>query len=183
VFSVIENFISPLGLKKINPDLSSVVRQTTPTQTKRITNMTHLASPFSNPNQFNREIGRLIDDRLIDCSLANTANQRTWSPGIDIIEADDGFTVVADVPGIVKEDIEINVHRSVLTIKGTRSASNEEHITHRERASGTFTRQLNLPESADEETVSARVTNGALEIKIPKSRKAEPIRITVTGDS
>jgi len=145
--------------------------------------MTYLASPFSNLNQFNRGFGRLVDDRLVDANLAATANHQRWSPRIDIIEADDGFTVMADVPGIAKEDIEINVHRGVLTVKGTRSASNDEHITHRERDSGTFSRQFNLPELADEESVSAKVTNGVLEIKIPKSRKAEPIKITVAGDS
>ena len=144
--------------------------------------MTYFTSPVSTLNQFNREFSRLFDDRMLDQNLLESSRERNWSPRVDITEDEDVFTVLADVPGVSRDAIEISLHRGVLTIRGERSPSEEKRFSHRERINGTFTRQFNLPESADEDAVTAKVNNGVLEITIPKSRHTQPISITVAGD-
>lgn len=145
--------------------------------------MTYYTSPVSTLNQFNREFGRLFDDRMLDSNLIDSSRQKAWSPPVDITEDEDVFTVSADVPGVDKDAIEISLHRGILTIRGERATREEKRFSHRERINGTFSRQFNLPESADEDSVSARMNNGVLEITIPKSKVAQPINITVAGDS
>ena len=144
--------------------------------------MTYQLSPFSKLNQFNRELNRLFDDR------ANTPRRPTstsWTPQVDVAETDDSFEVAADIPGVSPEDIEISLHNGLLTIRGERKYDNESsnaNFSRRERFLGTFSRQFNLPDSADQETVTAKTNNGVLEITIPKAKKAKPISITVQGE-
>ena len=144
--------------------------------------MSYLVSPFNALNDINRELNRIFDDRQMPAQRADVTR---WAPQVDIIETDEGFRVIADVPGVKPEDIEISLHKGVLTVKGERSTLTEdsnESFTRRERIRGSFVRQFNLPESADEETVSAKSVNGVLEISIPKSTVPSPISITVEGE-
>ena len=144
--------------------------------------MSYLVSPFNALNDINRELNRIFDDRPMPAQRADVTR---WAPQVDIIETDEGFRVIADVPGVKPEDIEISLHKGVLTVKGERSTLTEdsnESFTRRERIRGSFVRQFNLPESADEETVSAKSVNGVLEISIPKSTIPSPISIKVEGE-
>ena len=144
--------------------------------------MSYLVSPFNALNDINRELNRIFDDRPMPAQRADITR---WAPQVDIIETDEGFRVIADVPGVKPEDIEISLHKGVLTVKGERSTVTEdsnESFTRRERIRGSFVRQFNLPESADEETVSAKSVNGVLEISIPKSTIPSPISIKVEGE-
>ena len=139
--------------------------------------MTYQLSPFSTLNQFNRELNRLFDDRR--------TTSTSWTPQVDVTETDDSFQVAADIPGVSPEDIEISLHNGLLTIRGERKYDNESsnaNFSRRERFLGTFSRQFNLPDSADQETVTAKTNNGVLEITIPKAKKAKPISITVQGE-
>ena len=144
--------------------------------------MSYLVSPFNALNDINRELNRIFDDRPMPAQRADITR---WAPQVDIIETDEGFRVIADVPGVKPEDIEISLHKGVLTVKGERSTLTEdsnESFTRRARIRGSFVRQFNLPESADEETVSAKSVNGVLEISIPKSTIPSPISIKVEGE-
>lgn len=144
--------------------------------------MSYLVSPFSALNDINRELNRIFDERPFYGPRTEAAN---WSPQVDILETDDAFRVVADIPGVKPDDIEISLHKGVLTVKGERDTVNEESnesFTRRERIRGSFMRQFNLPESADEETVSAKSVDGVLEITIPKSKSPSPISINVEGE-
>ena len=142
--------------------------------------MTYLVSPFNAVNEINRELNRFFDDRYIGTS--HVAEARNWTPHVDITESDDSFRVAADVPGVKPEDMEISLHQGVLTIRGERSTDNEvktDSFTRRERTRGTFIRQFNLPDSADQETVKARAVDGVLEVVIPKAKQAKPISISI----
>lgn len=145
--------------------------------------MSYLVSPFNALNQINRELNRFFDDRYP--AAGNLLESGAWTPQVDISENEGEFRVVADIPGVKPEDMEIRLHNGVLTIRGERSTDNEvkeESFTRRERIRGTFLRQFNLPDSADEETVSAKSVNGVLEVTIPKAKKAKPVSITVEGE-
>lgn len=142
--------------------------------------MNYRVSPFGALNELSRELNRFFDDdRRFSASLVDSSS---WTPHVDISETADSFKVVADLPGVKPEDIEISLHKGLLTIRGERSSDEEvekENFSRRERFRGTFLRQFNLPESADEETVSARSNNGVLEVTIPKAKQTQPISIAV----
>lgn len=144
--------------------------------------MTYQVSPFSALNQFNRELNRLFDDRP---SGQHHPSSTRWTPQVDVAETENSFQVSADIPGVSPEDIEISLHNGLLTVRGERKFDHESSsvsFSRRERLPGTFSRQFNLPDSADQETVTAKTNNGVLEITIPKAKKSKPISITVQGE-
>ncbi|MCB1643847.1 MAG: Hsp20/alpha crystallin family protein [Pseudomonadales bacterium] len=139
-------------------------------------------SPFSALNQLHRELGRVFDDRSLFPGEAGNYESSAWVPQVDIKEDDTGFTVVADVPGVNPDDVEVTVDRNVLSIRGhrkTESETGEDGFKRRERISGSFLRQFTLPESADGGAISAKATHGVLHIRIPKGEKNKPLSITV----
>lgn len=144
--------------------------------------MTYYVSPFNALNQINRELSRFFDDRPYSQLPADASN---WTPQVDISETPDEFRVAVDVPGVKPEDIEISLHKGVLTIKGEKKSDNEvkqSSYTRRERFSGSFVRQFNLPDSADHDTVTAKSNHGVLEVTIPKAKQAKPVAIQVEGE-
>ena len=140
--------------------------------------MSYFVSPFNALNQLNRELNHIFDDRRLPGDEANVG----WAPQVDLSESEDAFHVVADVPGVNPEEIDINLHNGLLSIRGNRDAEKEvkgQNYTRRERSRGTFIRQFNLPDSADAEAVSARSVHGVLQVTIPKAKKAQPINIAI----
>jgi HSP20 family protein len=106
----------------------------------------------------------------------------SWLPSVDVREEADRFVVNVDLPGVDKKDIEIVAEKGVLTIKGERRAetkSNTASYERVERVSGTFLRRFTLPETAQAEAISAKQTNGVLEVTIPKQPQVQPKRIEV----
>ena len=94
-----------------------------------------------------------------------------WSPAVDVNETDNAFTITADMPGLVKKDIEVNISNDVLTISGERAEDTDQtsNLYHyRERAHGSFVRTFNLPESVNEKKVTAKFKDGILKIELPK---------------
>jgi len=116
--------------------------------------------------------------REMDTSLATS----DWVPAVDIKENDDHFTIVADIPGVAPEDIEVQMENGVLTIKGERETEKTEEkddFKRIERSFGSLYRRFSLPESANPETIEAKSNNGVLEITIGKQEKSEPRKISV----
>ena len=110
---------------------------------------------------------------------------KDWSPKADISEAKDSWTVHADLPGVKKEDMKVEVHKGVLEISGTRSSEvkedDETKKTHRvERSFGSFKRIWTLPENANEDKVDAHLENGVLQVVIPKKSPQEPVKKCIT---
>jgi len=94
-----------------------------------------------------------------------------WRPLIDVKEGDKEITVHAEVPGLNKEDIHVEVKNNVLTVSGERKweKKEENEKVHRvERSYGKFSRSLALPEGVDEKSIKAAFNNGVLELSIPK---------------
>ncbi|GMR01491.1 MAG: Hsp20/alpha crystallin family protein [Gammaproteobacteria bacterium] len=113
-----------------------------------------------------------------DSSVA-TAN---WAPSVDISETDTEFTLLADIPGVDPEDIDISMEKGVLTIKGERHSENideGENYRRVERQSGQFYRRFTLPDSADADKIEAKSEHGVLKITIPKQEVAISRRIEV----
>ena len=96
---------------------------------------------------------------------------RNWSPAVDVKETDNSFVLTADIPGLTKKDIKVNVANRKLSISGERSYETDQendNYHYRERRFGTFDRSFNLPGTVDEENISASFKNGILSIQLPK---------------
>ena len=105
-----------------------------------------------------------------------------WKPAVDIIEEKDRFLLRADVPGVNAADIDVSMDAGVLTISGVRLAEElgeDTDIRRTERSTGRFSRRFTLPETTDAESISAKSSNGILEVVIPKLPEVQARRITV----
>lgn len=139
--------------------------------------------PFARFTEMQRELNRLFDTsgQRGDGDVTAAAD---WAPTVDIRESPDAYTLLADIPGVEPKDVEITMEHGVLTLKGSRESFKEEernNIRRTERIAGTFLRRFTMPETVDPDGISAKHKNGVLEVRIPKSEKAQPRRITVEG--
>ncbi|MBI5905701.1 MAG: Hsp20/alpha crystallin family protein [Deltaproteobacteria bacterium] len=105
-----------------------------------------------------------------------------WTPAVDIYETNDSVIVKAELPGLTREQVGIEVKDGLLTLRGERKVEKEvkEENYHRiERAYGTFQRSFSLPSTIDQEKISATLKDGVLELTLPKREQAKPKQITV----
>jgi HSP20 family protein len=108
------------------------------------------------------------------------ARNNYLSPAVDIYETKDGLLVMADLPGVDKSGLEINVEQGVLTLEahvGGESAGDE---VSREFVLRSFYRQFRLPDSIDASASSAVLKDGVLTLNLPRAAAAKPRRIEVT---
>lgn len=128
-------------------------------------------------------------DRLFD-RLWNTGmfgpGQRVyesmWSPTADFSENEKEYIVRLEVPGIAKEDLEVNVEGQTVTISGTREFANEEKTEEyfwRERQAGKFVRALQLPGGIDRAKVTATYEHGIMTVRLPKAEPTARTRIPI----
>ena len=136
------------------------------------------------------EMNRLFDEMFGGLNRRSGGQQRTqgvaeWAPAIDVVQEDGDLVVRAELPGVKLEDVDMTVHRGVLTISGEREEQRDEErggYLVRERRSGSFRRTLQLPEGIDEDSIRARFENGVLEVTIQGGAAAQgPKRIEVEG--
>jgi len=105
-----------------------------------------------------------------------------WQPQVDVREEADRFVIRADLPGIDPQDIEVQMDKGILSIRGERKAdvaAEGAHYTRVERRNGSFNRRFALPDSADADGIVASGRNGVLEVSIPKKPETTPRRIRV----
>jgi HSP20 family protein len=108
----------------------------------------------------------------------------TWTPAVDLHETDDGFVIKAELPGVSKDDVSVDVHQNTLTLRGQRKHEAEvknERYHRVERSYGTFQRSFVLPTMVDQEKVQATFKDGMLELHLPKSESAKPKRIAINS--
>lgn len=142
------------------------------------------------PNQnLNTDPLRQLFDRMFEGNLFQPESTEDssvvtsqWVPRVDIREEAGRFVLLADIPGVEPQDIEVQMDKGMLTIKGERNieGGNEgESFSRIERRHGSFHRRFALPDSANPEGISATGRNGVLEIVIPKRPETTPRRIQV----
>jgi len=104
------------------------------------------------------------------------------SPAVDLTEDDKSFIVTAELPGVGKDDVTVELNEDVLTIRGEKKSEREEKKDRShwvERRYGAFSRSFTLPSSLDEEKLSADLADGVLTIRIPKIPKAKPMKVQI----
>lgn len=127
---------------------------------------------------------RLFDGRLFPMAAGDESSVVTsqWAPPVDIIEESDRFVLYADLPGVDPRDIEVQMDRGMITIRGerrTEGTADHGRYSRVERMHGLFHRRFALPDSADPDGISASGFNGVLQVVIPKRPESKPRRIQV----
>jgi HSP20 family protein len=117
----------------------------------------------------------------IDASQAEPTREGvTFVPEVDIREDDDGITLLADLPGVRKEDVEIDVREGVLTLTATVEPSPQNrNLIFQEYEIGGFQRRFNLGERIDVEKIGASFDNGVLNLFLPKAAEHKPRKIEI----
>jgi HSP20 family molecular chaperone IbpA len=104
-----------------------------------------------------------------------------FQPHVDIVEDANAITLFADLPGVRKEDVDIDVREGVLTLTGPVSAADESwQSLVREFQMGGFTRRFTLSERIDTEKINAKLEHGVLRLDLPKVEQAKPRKIEIT---
>jgi HSP20 family protein len=134
-------------------------------------------------NALQNRFNHLLDDSFFrpgrsddDLSLG------TWHPVVDMYDEDDRVVIKAELPGVDKKDIAVDVKDRVLTLSGERNYDNEvkeENYYRRERAYGKFQRAFSLPADVDSDKIKADFKDGLLKIEVPKPEKQKPKNITI----
>ena len=145
-------------------------------------------NPFQMMRRFTRDMERLFEDpgfsfpnffRTDFAPFRMEFDNVEWVPQIEVLQNNEQFLVRADLPGLTKDDVKVEVTDEFLTISGERKEEKEEKqegFYRSERSYGSFYRQIPLPEGAKTENAVATFNNGVLEIKIQVPKVMAPTR-------
>lgn len=140
--------------------------------------------PFKELSAIHERMNQLFDETFLPARGSEAAPAAAmWSPAVDIYESGDDIVVKAEVPGMDREDVAVEVKDGILTLRGDRKFEKEakEENYHRiERSYGTFVRSFALPSSVDPERVRAGLKDGVLEVRLSKKEQAKPRKVQVT---
>ena len=126
-----------------------------------------------------RSVFDIFDDRADRSARPNISK---WHPAVDVLESKDAYLVRAELPGMKKEDIKVEVKDGTLVLSGeSKSEKPAEGVQYRhvERVAAKFWRSFSLPESAKQDGIEATYKDGILEIRVPKAEQAKPRQIEV----
>jgi HSP20 family protein len=115
-------------------------------------------------------------------SLATRDEDIYIAPPVDIFENEDSLIVVADLPGVDKDGVEIHVEDDILTIKGNAKYTQSSNVLRQEFTLQNYYRQFQLSDEVDQSKISAESKNGVLTIMMPKAEKSKPKQIKVKVD-
>jgi HSP20 family protein len=133
-------------------------------------------------NEMNRLFNTFFDAPTTTAGQSATATRR-WIPAMDLVETEEEFVLRADLPGLSEKDVNIELEDNVLTVSGERRSEHEERkegLYRVERAYGTFSRSLTLPEGVDPERIAASFEKGVLEVHIPKPEARKPRKVAIS---
>ncbi len=117
----------------------------------------------------------------VEANSENTKPGLRYTPDVDIFETENEIILLADIPGVNTNDLNIDLRDNVLTLEGEVASfeSTDEHNVAIEFGVGKYWRQFTLSEVIDQPQIQAELNNGALRLKLPKVEKAQPRRIEV----
>lgn len=128
---------------------------------------------LSNKNRF--DLDSLFDHFLSPLSSSETG---FFSPRVDITDKGEHFIIAAELPGVEKEDIHLELHNGVLTLSAEVKQSEKEEkdgrVIRQERRYGHFQRSFTVGDAVQENDITASFENGILTVTAPKSQQAEP---------
>lgn len=156
-------------------------------------------SPFTFMRRFSEEMDRLFEDFGFGrgwlapgfeggLDRLRTLGGASWAPQVEVIERDNQLIVRADLPGMSKDDVQVDIDDNSLVIRGERKTEheeNEEGYYRSERSYGSFYRQIPLPGGVNTGDATAEFRNGVLEVLMPTTKRAREERrqIEVMGET
>ena len=138
-----------------------------------------------------RDVMTLQDrmNRLFDQTMSRTRaddeegfTASTWAPAVDIFETAESLVMKAELPGVSREQIDIQVRDNTLTLKGERKFERDvkdENYLRVERSYGAFQRAFSLPATIQKDRIKAVFRDGVLEVSIPKAEEAKPKQVKI----
>ena len=140
-------------------------------------------APLRNVATLQDRINRIFNEAFADSKdFEDEVSMSAWRPVVDIFDTNNAIVIKAELPGIKKDDVSVDVKDNVLTIKGERSFSKEikeENYYRKERSFGKFQRSFTLPEAIEPAGIKANFKNGVLEIEVPKAEEKKPKQISI----
>jgi HSP20 family protein len=136
--------------------------------------------PFRELEELHNEMGQLMES--VWAPIAE-GEGRAWVPFVDIEETDDAWIVEAELPGIHRDDVQVELRDSELAITGEIKERERRGIVRRRtRRTGHFDYRVILPGQADPDKITAELHDGVLTVRIPKPEQARARRIDVQGE-
>jgi HSP20 family protein len=133
--------------------------------------------PFREFEQLQEEMGRLMQSAW---SPAAAGNGGAWIPLADIEETEDAWIVEAELPGVDRKDVNVELREGELVITGEiKEKERKGVIRRRSRRKGQFEYRITLPGQMNEEQIEAGLHDGVLTVRVPKAEAAKPRRIEV----
>lgn len=130
-------------------------------------------------------LNRAMEDVIGRADDAAFSGASYWTPNMDAWETEQAFVVQLDLPGLTRDQVEVNFDRNALTIRGTRAATippvekGEMRVFFAERSPGAFSRTLRFPQYVEASKIEAAFSDGVLTVTIPKSDAAKPRKIEI----
>ncbi len=135
--------------------------------------------------ELSRNLDRLFDDtfeRFFSGSPASDS-EGTRSPAIDVAESEQAYTVLLDVPGVTKDQVQVSIEGRRVTVQAQSQPAEEkkqgDRVLYRERAVSSYARSFTLPAEVDQAEAQARLEHGVLTLTLPKRAARNAARITV----
>jgi HSP20 family protein len=138
--------------------------------------------PFRDLISIQDRMNRLFEQTLSRSRGEEGITAATWTPAVDIYETVDTIVMKAELPGLTREDIDIQIEDNTLILRGERRFAKDvqqENYLRIERAYGSFHRTFTLPATIQQEEIRAVFRDGVLELILPKTEGAKPKRISI----
>jgi HSP20 family protein len=140
-------------------------------------------NPLREMSLLRNHFGRFFSDPFFPADMAgDVASPKVWQPAVDIFEKDDNMYIKAELPGMDKKDISLDIQNGVLTLRGERKYENEvkeENFYRKEMSHGTFVRSFTLPADVDADRIKAEFKDGILTVEVPSPETRKPKQISV----
>lgn len=136
-------------------------------------------SPFADLDQLGERMRRMLEQTFGDITPA-LRESIGWVPAVDLEEQDDAYVVEAEVPGIKREDVNIELVGNELAIAGEVKEKERDGILRRRtRRVGRFEYRVALPNQVDPEKIDAKLQDGVLTVRVPKAERAQRRQIEI----
>lgn len=129
---------------------------------------------------------RSVFNDLFDENFGRSSAQPSiskWYPAVDVLESKESYLIRAELPGMKREDIKVEVKDGTLVLSGERKSEKPAEgveYRHAERVAAKFWRSFSLPETVKQDAIEATYKDGILEIRVPKAEEAKPRQIEIS---
>ena len=136
--------------------------------------------PFAGFGDLRSVFNGLLDENF---GRSTQPSVSKWYPAVDVLEGKDAYLIRAELPGMKREDIKVEVKDGTLALSGERNSEKPAEgveYRHVERVAAKFWRSFSLGETAKQDAIEATYKDGILEIRVPKAEQAKPRQIEIS---